>query len=160
MKMSRLFNNKYSIAVLVAISIVFCVSKIVSSATSDEEVLSEIPEMLDMEMTDADKNQARSLKSVVVSDLFWKDINKRDPFSNKKRLRTNKASIANKEVSSKYPPRLTGFIAGATSRLAVLDGQIVGEGSAINNYRVVNIDAQGVHLTRGNKHVVLTLSVE
>jgi len=158
--MSRLFNNKYSILVLVAIAILFCASIIVLPAATDINMSTDVPEMIDMHMTEAENNQARSLKSVDISNLFWNETYKRDPFSNKASVNSNNTSIANKDVSSNHLPKLTGFIAGTESRLAVLDGQVVGEGNAVNDYRVVNIDARGVQLSRGGKHVVLTLGVE
>lgn len=162
--MSRLINNKYGITILVMIAIAYCTSQIAFSSSTDIDMYADTPGMFDMEVSEADLTQGRSLKSVNIDKLFWQDANNKDPFilrtiSSLQSKRIQKQSVTNK-VTKKRLPNLSGFIVGKESKLAVLNGKVVKEGQNIKGFQILQINEDGVQLSSHASHEYFILSVD
>lgn len=158
--MSRLFNNKYGITILVIIAIAFCTRQIVFSSSTNVATYTDTPGTIDMEISEADLTQARSLKSVNIDKLFWQDANNNDPFITRTKSAPQIKGIKKQSITKSRLPKLSGFIFGKESKLAVVNGKVVKEGQNIKNYQIVQINADGVQLSSHASHEYFTLSVD
>ncbi len=101
--------------------------------------------------------------AVQTSVLFWNTQHARNPFSSKYDDSGSDKPMqpaGNRESAFASPPVLSGFVAGAHSRLAVLNGEIAAVGDSVAGYRVLAIDPAGVRLQRGGQTLHLSLSLE
>lgn len=102
------------------------------------------------------------LRTVSASSITWDESPVRDPFKavpNQGIDTVSKIVLATREENSATTsPRLDALVAGTDSRLAVIDGQILGEGDRWAGYRVQSITAAGVVLKSSSENLVLTVN--
>lgn len=187
--MKRLFNNPWFIAALACFALYYVYDNAVAPYWSSKKVTNDdVPTFIEdvIGTTLNDSEGSETLRKVNIHDLYWNETPTRDPFSPKpiisqkdldeaikirqkndakKQKEIKKKNIItkqNKKITPEKPeplPVLSGFVAGLTTRQAVVDGNIVSEGEVLEKFQIVSIKTDGVLIKNRGKGTVHFITV-
>lgn len=161
-------KNNFIIVGLVLFAGYIVYTNIVAPLVTKDEVSADRPDMFGFEDEEVavTSSDSHANEAVEISVLYWNDTPSRDPFIYQAALSKESLERARKIRTvgqvEKLPdrPKLTGFIAGVESRLAVIDNRVVEVGQQVGSYTVLDIDADGVHLVQRESRDRLKLKLE
>ena len=159
--------------VVIALYVVYenVISPIVNKNSDNLAFTEDIPfEEMDDEFENM-RTSRDSINPVAISELFWNENPKRDPFSRSiliKIEQTNRRHISStqktRSVSKKTLigklPTLTGIIKGQDSNLAIIDGRIMKEGDRIRGFMLKKILSQSVKLIKHSQTITIRIDDE
>ena len=180
--MKKWLNNPYFIVVLVVFACAIIGRNFIGglTATSDhEDSISENDWMMDEQTDDLHLDipttftQSRALVNVSAEDIFWNETHLRDPFEK------YYTPILQPEPFQELPdenmievsatiklepkvlmPKLMAIVAGGQTKMAVLDGTVVNEGSQYREFTVSRITPENVEIMDEQTSYRLTLPEE
>lgn len=176
MIVANLFNNKWGILALAGTAIYVVFDNIVKPLLPKETVQNyEIIDMPGMESNTAQTSNNENFNPADITQLFWKDTPKRDPFSATVDIKVNNLKIlrdtANYQTKNKSnlrsiqkkrikTPKLSALVSGERSKLAILNHKICQEGSYVDGFEVMKINSNYVLLKHLNSLKRITINME
>ncbi len=87
-----------------------------------------------------------TLTAIDVADVRWNATPSRDPFAVQHDIDPRDLDRVQTKLTVAPRPSLDALVSGSSSKLAIIDGEVVSEGDRVAGYRVASIELGGVRL--------------
>lgn len=147
--MKRFLNSVWGIAVLCVIGIGLITWRVVLplvGTTGDMGFASMDEEDDWLEEVEDIEAVRHTLTAIDVKSLKWNAAPARDPFAVQRDIDPAELTAVQTQLTTIRRPSLDALVSGSSSKLAIIDGELVGEGDRIGGYRVASIGVGGVRL--------------